>query len=508
MRQGQDYFGQYCNYVPTEALVAYKSSLTAMLTLASQVEIQATIYNTQSQTLAKKTAALNASVAHTQSVISHLQKEQTDNFNDIKSVTAHVNQMMKTQEQLAASLSTAQRSFKSAVEYQLANCTFADIVTYVQAVVTIVAGAETGVGEIEGIAKLEGEAATFANYIKKVQKIVKTATDMQKSFTSIKSTITKAMPDASKIPIAEANIDKVIKPYLDLPAAKNYKALMHAFLALVQARNKQVVRLNQLHFNEVALAANLKDRKVTLLQVRAGLAADQSRDLPYFQAHMDALVHDLRLRILAMPYAENQAFHYWAFSDESSMVSSDATLANLAVAQTTVETNITGLVNQKVDPRPPMNDVRITLDASVVKDSFDHFLQSGAMHFALTPDNPAFLNLADMTLTKFRVEIKGAKPSAAANNRIFANLTQHGTSTFITRKNKKITFSRKHRTASYFFFTDSRPASGGQLADQNGDLIQVSPFAAWTLDVSQADNANIDLSAVSSLELIFDGWYT
>lgn len=507
IRQGQDFFGEYCNHVPVVDLKTYQAALGALLSLAGDVEVQAGIYEDRSRSLAQRRAAVAASQTHLQTAIGHLQTASADRLAEEKALTGEIAAMAVAEADIARALGLSQAAFRTAVANQLPNCTFDDILSCVQAVVAIVAGAETGIGEIEGVVALEGEAAKFTNYIAKLSKIAKTAQDIQKNFNAVRSTITKSMPDAAKIPIAEDDFDKAMQPFLALPQAQAYQTLMHTYVAQTQARNAKVVKLNQTHFRLRTTEAEAAEKTAALAQVQAHWSSDADPDLPHNRAMMTGLARGLRARVLTLLYEENQAYRYWSLKP-SPLVANDATVANLAAAHATLSADILTDMGSTLQPPQRFTGHAIRFDPTSHPEAFAVFVSTGRLHFAIAADDPYFAGLTQAVVTRYAVALPGVVPATSPASRVYATLTQGGRSTFIDSAGTSHTFSHNRRSAEYFYFTDaSNRPGGGDLGGAGGDYIAVSPFGAWTLELPAAFNPGLDLSGVSAVDLTLTGGF-
>jgi len=167
---------------------------------------------------------------------------------------------------------------------------------------------------IQEASALAGKAATIANYVKKLETVIKGVTDIQKQWKALKGITTSATPDAGKPVMDRDKFDPAMKPYLNLPAAKQYQKQGHDFFALIQARNAKVLEFTATFIQGELMGATIAQKNDELKRIQSAWAAKQDPALPENRTFMQATYQDIKALLLTNLYYEHHAYNYWSLT--------------------------------------------------------------------------------------------------------------------------------------------------------------------------------------------------
>ncbi len=506
LRQGQDFFGGFCNHVPASDLDHYQDLLDSLFETGNTINDQLQIYVNESKSESERLAAFKNALDTKVKEFDHFGKVKQQLMDKLASTSKSIDDQTTAKADMQQQLLDADRAFQSAVENRMPHCSFEEILTCVTAIVTIVTTAETGLGEIEAVVELEGESATFTNYVKRITKIAKSADEIRKQWSTVSNFVTSKLPDSTKIPVPQQDFDEAMKPFLDLPEAQKYKSVMHAFVQLCQDRNAQVMRYNRINLRLRELDNEVTQTKAALDEIQSNLAAVRDSSLPLNRAYMMGLANNNRAQILRYLYDEIQAYNFCQLSQETMDVG-DATLAELQVKHNDLKDSITDEINSQTQPNQRFNDWVVILKRSDHPGSFKAFDTTGRLHFALLRDTPQFAGFAVLFVNQCNVEYEGDIGHSMSSKRIVSHIRQNGRSTLWDENDKRFVFSHAPRDAEPVYWLDgSSGAGGGELGGSDG-YGSISPIASWTLELRDSENPGVDRTKVNSVRLIFQGHY-
>lgn len=516
MAQGLDYYGLPRNNVPLANLAFYQAELSTLLAEGATIE---TAYNTYLQDTADQQAQLaqlQSALQQDQQTIARLQVYQDELLGSTPTTApglitqaqdaiAQLSQAQSGQQQV---MLLSAEAFQDAVSQQANKCSFGDIMKALTSVLLVGIDAYNGISAISSVVSELGQAAAKTeNIIKQIETVAKTVDDMQTKWNQIAELNSDATPDAGKLVMAGSDFDTAIQPFLSLPAAQDYQMQVHDYLGIVQARNQKVYEYNSLLVTQNNLASQIAQKQAAVVRIQNLMASANDPTLPECRAYMQAVYNDLQTHLLRYLYEQNQAYNYWALADNPFQVAG-LTIADLDAINTQISEAITDKMNTTTVKAQPFQNIGVTISAVDRADQFAGFRQVATnaqnepaylLSFSITPDEPAFSNMAQVLASSFTISLPNATTTSGV---IDIDLIHSGRAQLLDQQGSPWEFSHLSTLADYHIGQQA----GGDLS--GGDqYIGLSPFTAWTLQLLANNNPGLDLSQVSEVTISFSGYY-
>jgi hypothetical protein len=507
LQAGLDFYGLPSDYVPLVALDLYKDTVKQILQNATEVETLFFKYqdlkNSQDERLSALDRALHAAKDNLSTLTSEMQRiEQTSN--DTQNAVADLSTQLQEQ---YTSLIKANDAFKHAVSSR-ASCDLLGTLQFVGTIVPVVAGAYQNVAALVVQAQKLGTSDT---QLHDIVTTVKTATNalesMKTAFNDVRPLVA-VNANSAKIAMAEEDVDTVVKPYLDMPEAQNYKAQAHLYVETAKTRNSK-----QMEYTSLALEAESERTKISqqveeIARTEARKAETNNPDAIEAVVFMGKLLTETKQRAIRALYKERKSFEYW------SLTRTKFTVQDQDVSRLVATHN--DLLSDELQAREDRNRADQIFTAAVVviapeddPERFATFKRTGRLTFEITSEHPSFAHgYSAVTVSEVSLSIPGAETKEGA---LTAYLTHSGRSTFLSPAKQSFRFSHARRVTNLTFslldpakvITPTKNNLGGEA----GEYAYISPFAVWTISIEKAYNVDLDLHDVSSINLSFNGYF-
>ena len=377
LRQGQNFYAKPRNFVPLLSLEYYKQQVTALLGIAGHIEDTYASYLGAEGKAQDQLAALNEVISKSRESLDKLQTTLDALTKQKNQTQDSISQLTVAQEAQSQVVTLAQAAFKSALDRQLAGCSFADILSAVKTIVQVGQAAYGGVVAIQSaVGALTQEAAgAMANVIKQIEVVGKSIASIQEKWGKISSLIDPQKPDAEKLVMDKDDFDNVMKPFLNLPEAAAFKSRVHDFLDIVQSRNQKVYEYNIMLVTENELRDQISQKSAELERIKNSLAKQKDPTLPEMRLYMEGLYQQMKSQILRLLYEENQALEYMTLQP-SAFPAEDRSVADLGGIHANIITKIIDYKNSMKATQQPF-DLTLTVSAAERPEQFRTFVTGG-----------------------------------------------------------------------------------------------------------------------------------
>lgn len=514
LRQGQNYYAKPRNFVPLLSLEYYKQQVTALIAIAGQIEDTYASYLGAEGKAQDQLAALNDVISKSRESLDKLQTTLDALTKQKNQTQDSISQLTVAQEAQSQVVTLAQAAFKTALDKQLAGCTFADILSAVKTIVQIGQAAYSGIVAIQSaVGALAQEAAAMANVIKQIEVVGKSITSIQDQWGKISKLIDpKTAPDAGKLVMQKDDFDKVMKPFLDLPEAAAFKSRVHDFLDIIQSRNQKVYEYNIMLLTESELRDQISQKSAELERIKNSLAQKKDPTLPEMRLYMEGLYQQMKSQILRLLYEENQALEYMTLKS-SAFPAEDRSVADLGGIHANIITAIIDYKNGMKAAQQPF-DLTLTVSAQERPEQFRTFVAGGVdlkgrkvhdLTFSMPVNDPKFRQMWQVVAESFTMTLPQAKTS---DDLIYLLLMHSGRAQFLDSAGDPKEFSHLQRVAALEYDLKTGVVTkGGQL--QDADYIGLSPSTTWTirLPVDDQTNPKLDLSGVNQIVIKLHGHF-
>ncbi len=504
LNQGLDYYGYSWSHVPLVSLEYYQRQLDSLLILGNQIEKVYKDYLDSENDQLKQQSAFQSALDYAQGNLEKLEKIK-DNVTNEKTKTqdtiAHITEEQLNQERI---LFLSEQKFQDALMqyFELtALLNFCQMMTSLVIIGADVYNAGKAIFNICG--ELSKEAIEFKNMIKQVKEIGGKASDIKKQWDKIKDINTPENPDTAKLVMKREEFDEVMKQFVDeFPEAKEYQNQVHTYLDIVQNRNQKVIEYNTLAIKEIELAAEIKQKKTELKEIKDHWASEKDPTLPLMRMYMLNLYEGFKKNVLDYLYQENQAFRYWSLSWDDFSVG-DNTIAEMSAFHADLKGKITDLLNARGKPVQPFKNIKIVLKRTELPNEFKSFQERSKLSFSIPITSNEFMGLGQVIATNFTIEIKNASTD---NDQLYVLLTSSGRAPFLNLDGHEFVFSHSAVTALYkYHITTGEYIAGGMLGGDNDEYIGLSPFTTWTIEIPSKFNPGLNLGTVNEIVLSFSG---
>jgi hypothetical protein len=439
-------------------------------------------------------------------------------------------------EALHQRLMSAEGSFKRAVRRRDNCVSFENVLKFGALVATVVAtagagaaawaSAATALNGLRDMQSLTAQNATWTNIkadYNRIADIVKPAgrdvSAFASAFGEAEAAYRNLFPERPQIPgvldqsedavrlvAAKADFDKAIEPYLKLPEAREYKAIMHRYIATAETRNNKILEHDRAVTEIVQIAARAMFERITVSRLTATTAANfdarLSENLAFLTTSLSSLKWQLVRQLVSMEksleYMTGQASRtaYADFSVAALQVTAAALLARYA--QTLETFGQEAQFGQRFVV--PLADL-------LAPEDIERFVSGKTVTFALNEiEDDLFGNQYAVQTGRIGfVSERGAVISGNLNVSI-----QHlGRSVVRQRDGSSSVFTHVPVTASYLQNFFGEISSRGDLLETRpggrSRYVGVSPYGPWRirLNSASADARTALRQAVLTLDVYF-----
>ena len=313
------------------------------------------------------------------------------------------------------------------------------------------------------------------------------------------------------------DFEEAIKPYLALPEAQEYLALIQEYLATVKARNQALLDYTGLILNDQNLRSQISQRTAEANRIQSDLVIAQNPTIPEAQSIMATALSEIKMEIIKYIYKKHKSIDYWGVENNPFHIDSTriSTLSkgNGDLIDRELETlDRRNRAEQAFGPEFGALPVVISFASDPTKigskkDVFLTFRRTSNFVFEIPVDHNEFRGFAGVRLTSVDIKIDGID---TGDKRLVISLIHEGRSFIMNQERKIYFFSHRPRPSSIVYnLASGSPISSiaGNLGGDPGIYTYLSPFATWRLRIDPRDNTNPVLQNVTKITLSFSGKY-
>jgi hypothetical protein len=310
--------------------------------------------------------------------------------------------------------------------------------------------------------------------------------------------------------------------YESYPAAKVFSYLLDEYIEKVTARNEKVEEFNQLLSDVLYLDTEIGKTQVQQNQAATSIQTSANPGLPAMARYATALRRHAQERCVYQLYKASRVFtmqslqSYDVFADVLGKLTSQSAPGEISSAA--LNTGLIDLISQKLEASqnertsqsdfiPEGNRCSITLTPKTHSLLFKLLKSGESGSFTISPATPnttldqnPFARMADVRLTHIRCLAPGMK---TGNGSLLIELTHPGIETFVTEGGKRIRLNHPSTTVSRTYNTVTGLPVGNGALDENHRMI--GPFCEWIVSIPRQGNTGLDLTALESLKIDFEG---
>lgn len=385
----------------------------------------------------------------------------------------------------------------------------------------IAIGAAVGGGVANGLSTAPVTGMQKEYVINQVQALGGDISTLQEGFTVSGNWITEEDPNGYKMLADAKALEQQLQIYRSVEGAEAAEAAVQKYVQLVQNLNALIMEYN----NDLTEYLNMEGQ-IAQLQAQIAQAEEASSNLdptlPSCASFMGALYEAAKNLTLNTLYLATKSFRMWALEDlslTSLLSASEPSQINHATL-TSARGQLLGLYSEaqesfgrELQPFPADGQRGIVF---VVDDpaSLAQFAAHGSLDVTIPLAEPnttiaqnPFAGLTDIRVTKARPWIDGATVS---NDSLMVTITHTGGETIVTR------------TGTPFFFQHDQVVTGFRYRPSNAAIQMdaditvaaaeqtqfglLGPFTTWRVEAKTENNAGLDLSGVTKLEIEFAGY--
>ncbi|HYC29393.1 MAG TPA: hypothetical protein VEB42_11260, partial [Chitinophagaceae bacterium] len=516
--QGLDYFANPMNYVPIVSLDYYQDALDGMLQTGSNIE---SVYNDYTAFLSGQThnfSKMDQAIARANEAIKSFQSIQDSLKNQILGLVPVINQLSDLLVAQYTVVLNADDAFKKAVQAKQ-GCSLGSLLALLKTIVgtgadVYAAWTEPSVKSVSSLIKdlLDiGISIDNGKIIQDPNAIPSDTQSVANAWKSINPSGSGDVADDKKLIVLRDEFDKTIKPFLDLPEAKNYQKQLHDYIGIAQSRNTKLLEYTNAAIQYVAITGKITQKQEEIKRIQAEIAKESVPGLITYRNFLYNLYQDYKSFVLKYLYQENRAFIYWSQS-KSPFTLDDDSFVGLGKFHSTLKGKIINQINTYTNPDQPITDLRIMLTPDGREMQFNNFKKNQTLTFQLSLDDDHFLGWANVLLTNFKVYVNGA--TLGDNGTLYVQLIHQGSVYIIDPSDKVHDYTHNQVLSVYQYSIDNtgRPKTvaggsmGGDGTGGNKKRIALSPYATFTMNVPEKYNKGASLQNAKSIEIHFAGY--
>jgi hypothetical protein len=508
LRAGLDFYGLPKSYVPLVSMQVYKGACDRILDIAEAIERSHDDFYNAAKSVEDKLTALRKALDTQSSAIDQIQNQVASLDNDASDAENVIKALLETILGQEKDLQATARDFQFALT-QKARCEqFVGVMQCFYAIVSVAAGDYASVIDVvKSVNNLE--SSTDADLVvKNVQPISDDIDLIRSSFQQIRDDL-NAHSDASKLLIAVDNYEKVLKPFMDMPQAQKYKALLDSYAHNVQSRNAKILDYSALLIRRRVLQAQIDHAKEVLARTQSTIVLNQDPTLFEFEAFMKAQLTEIKALSLRLLHQLSRSQEYWTLS-ETHLQLNDANVTTLKKAQGDLIS--AELTSRELRGRnfEPINDLFLTLSLQTHPEDFKRFLKGDGsgnhvLTFTPTEDEPAFKHgYAELYVDDVKVEIPGIE----SKDKTFTVILIHSGKSLIRDANRDAHYyTHRPRSTNITWGKLGNTPAGNLLGGDEKQYAYLSPYAVWSLRLNAADNSGLNLTKVKQVKVTFSGLF-
>ncbi|MGE3348981.1 MAG: hypothetical protein AB7I35_16250 [Ramlibacter sp.] len=514
VQQGLDYYGHSYNWAPILNLTALATRTGQIIQLGKVVEDQYNRYLDKGSTDKQRMLAFRNAKQEIDRKLGDFLSEidklrpQIDNFQ------TEVDEYSEDLRRQRTLLLEGQLKFTDELIKYLQEKNgsgFDDFLDMLGTVIGCVGGVVGGAGGVKTAIDAVKKAEEFSKKVKGVVEIFKkakaTIDSISKAYSTVKKYIDKNNPNAAKILVDADEFNAMLKEYLGkFDAAGELRQAMDYYLELAQARNMAAYNYSTLVAQLLSVQAQHDQLYDSIQHINAEIAAHQDNVLPVYTAYLKDAYEDVQRNLLRNIYQENRAYRYWALRDRQ-LETNDLNIATQAAAHERLMADIESF-RENTEAFSDFKQ-KLTVSAERYPNEFAAMLKSKSLNFTLDiRGEPDFRNMRYIIARSFKIEFPDI---AGGSHVLFLNLIHSGqailnSDTNLAKPGALHSFSHRPRTRLYKIdYRDRDNTAGGNLGEGDQGYIGLSPFAQWRIDFDLEGNDWLDLKAIKTVLLTFEG---
>jgi len=530
---GLDYYGFPRNYVPLVSYGFYKANVPILLDIAEKVESNYLQYRASATLIEDKIRALRESIREAQNLVVSLRNQDNSLLTTQEGLNKDIVTLNETVLELQSQFDKAKDAFIKAAT-QPKDFTFLEVVQIISAIIVMYENAAAGISMLANVFsgaqdkeiqdQLDKSKSDTPLWIKKLEVAGSQGSNYLDSIMGAYARV-KSLVDSkqAKLVVFKNDFEKEIEPYLNLPAAREYRELVRAFVDVSSTLGQKVLDLNAVLLERRRVAAEILQTEESIKRYNNTVADTKDPSVIELSEIMASIYAQSITSLLRTIYQERRALEYFALAPKPLRlpVLSSSTLK--ALHQNTVTSELDARNNRTRADQLLMGR-RVVLSVDGIAGGIDSAKVALGQQFTdfKNPQSATFGKLAftfsqglvipgmpsnavAVTAKQVDIQIPGMKTSDS-----FAKVTlvHSGKSYFRDMDGNGIEFSHGIRSTTIVYSLQTGKAAtrlDDNLGGKENEYVFLSPYTTWRLLID-TDNQPI-LSDVRSIELIFDFYF-
>lgn len=504
---GLDYWGHYPNYVPLTSVAVYESILNDLFEIGEKIEKEYDDFFAEEQVAIEQRNIINR-VILTYSNQANTFNDQIDDLREeLNTTRGEIEDLLSQILALKLQLEKAELKFRDAVS-KLGKCDFYDILNTVMTITSgigALSGGIAAVTQFKDIMKEEGMKETFEKEAKFIVKEVKYAKggleDIKNGYQSIKEELEG---DNAKLILDQANFEKTIADFEDLDEAIIYRDLMRSYININKIRNEKILHSDAIliRIYEIQLELNIvKSESNAASNSLIKYANPKSAEHIVF---LERALTKIKLNILRALNMQNKSLSYWSLKPyKVNELISDKRINFLQTLNANFKNKHGKLIeNRNGAPNKFTTPIEILFNRHKHKNMFAALDETGKIVFNVSEDLGVFADLAEVLVNSMDVRVD----SLDYNNSQYFKcvLTHHGNPIMVDRYGNTVEFRHKMRKR-FEFFKNGNNVARVELGGNNETYYYLSPFAQWTLQITDDQNNIPSKELINEIGISFTG---
>jgi hypothetical protein len=525
---GLDYYAQPLNAVPLLSVDFYRALIKEMIGYGTDIQTAYLDYTAVQRDNNKAKEALATAMTKALLSIQNMQSQADQLLTQQQPLTDSIVRLGVSLNDVWQQLMSADANFKAAVASKGAGCDFKQIITICAAIGTLVMSGGTTAALIgTAISALEKQPLKygdgkpvgddFKGFEFKVNTVVAAGSGIGSfadAFNKVRGALkpktggVDALPsDEAKIVASADDVEAQLKPFLELPEAKNYDALIRSFVSVSQARNNKILEYNNLLGQWQGLNADIAQTQKEADAAQSAYALLQDPFVAEAQNFMAKAWIDSKTTIIRALYDIYRSYQYYSLNTAPLPIN-DFSIASLEAAQQ----NVLGLyaASKAAFGAAPSNmRLRIDLLPYIPKGSLAKFRTSGKVSVSLPPNQVDLSPYTNVRATRIGLEMRDAH---GPPKRMQANIIHEGLALIFDASRRPHVFSHVAVPVPFEINNGKTVIDGSVAANERdgnssdaNDYDGLTPYGPWAIEINLATIDPGFLERMSQLTLVIEG---
>lgn len=533
---GHNYFGKSADFVPLGGKDYWTGEVDDALADLQDFEPRYQNYLDLAKDQQTRVTEIKSALSASKARIAALQRREADVLASLPGLTDTIDQLDYDIQADSNALTTAMQTLQSEINAAI-GLSPTDFIKAIGSLAyymggslnktALIAGKVLDLG-YQGISDVVADDGTKIKKSYLVNKILMQGKDfsqLDEGFRMAFHLITPSDPHRVKLLQEKKDLDRLLDKIASWKQAKAVRQDLDSYVSKVSARNKAVLEYNSVVKQALKIEADIHTEIATSHEL-AGQAANIDPDLPHAAVYMTFVYKLICARFVDNLYNCLRAAAFWAVDDTLSLSAvtggaTDPRQITYTTAKAWVTQTKTLLSNAHESlgkqSHPAIQDIVISLDESVVGARFAD-LKAGkcsVLHFTLPPvlkqtslSESPFAQYSNVRTSKVQIILRGA---TTTDPTFKLDLKQLGNENVAASSNRLMSASHQPRGVPFEYSIDA--ATGNMQVKTPGDNLLLAdkeyaplgPFADWSLTITPAYNPGINLTALTSIDLVFSG---